>query len=244
MPPRLPALALVLAACLSPAGLGATGFSLADLGAARGAAVVAAGDAAAPVRFTLAPATPADRIDLHLPAPEAAAARSGLPAAAPGGGPDNLRHLIGWAEAGQGGYDAVQHGARSRPARPPTRMTIAEIYRWIDRTPGQPHAIGRYQFIPSTLRTLVAELGLSRQARFTPEVQDRLADLLLEDAGFSAFLAGRIGRHRFMENLARIWAGFPTSTGRSYYHGQAGNRAVITWEEFDSHMRRIFPRRG
>jgi hypothetical protein len=67
-----------------------------------------------------------------------------------------------------------------------------------------------------------------------------LADLLLEDAGFTPFMKGKISRHRFMENLARIWAGLPTSTGRSYYHGHAGNRAVITWNEFDSHMKSIF----
>ncbi len=155
----------------------------------------------------------------------------------------NLKHLIGWAEAGKAGYDAIQHGALIRPANRPTQMTIGEIYQWIAATPGQPHAIGRYQFIPSTLKNLVHELGLGRNTVFTSDVQDQLADILLEDAGFIAFQNGRIGRHQFMENLARIWAGFPTSTGRSYYHGHAGNRAVITWNEFDTHMKKIFSRR-
>jgi muramidase (phage lysozyme) len=119
-------------------------------------------------------------------------------------------------------------------------MTIGEIYRWIDRTPGQPHAIGRYQFIPSTLRSLVRQAGLSNNDRFTSAVQDGLADILLVDAGFNAFKKGKISRHRFMENLARIWAGFPTSNGRSYYHGYAGNKAVISWNEFDAVMKKIF----
>jgi hypothetical protein len=71
-------------------------------------------------------------------------------------------------------------------------------------------------------------------------VQDRLADLLLEDAGYSLFVDGKVSRHQFMDNLAKIWAGFPTSTGRSFYHGYAGNYATISWNEFDHHMASIF----
>ena len=152
----------------------------------------------------------------------------------------NLKHLIGWAEAGRNGYDAVQHGARIGPNKRPTQMTIGQIKQWIRATPGQPHAIGRYQFIPATLDTLVREIGFSANTVFTPDVQDRLADLLLEDAGYSLFVDGKVSRHQFMDNLAKIWAGFPTSTGRSFYHGYAGNYATISWNEFDHHMASIF----
>ena len=55
-----------------------------------------------------------------------------------------LLQLIVSAEAGLGGYDAVQHGVSRRPAKRPTDMTIGEICDWIVATPGQPHAIGRY----------------------------------------------------------------------------------------------------
>jgi len=65
-----------------------------------------------------------------------------------------LRQLIGRAEAGRKGYDAVQYGARIKPSKPPTQMTLAEIYAWIDATPGQPHAIGLYQFIPKIRQVL------------------------------------------------------------------------------------------
>tara|TARA_R100000935_G_scaffold10282_1_gene20560 strand:+ start:4980 stop:5684 length:705 start_codon:yes stop_codon:yes gene_type:complete len=152
----------------------------------------------------------------------------------------NLKHLIGWAEAGRNGYDAVQHGARIGPNKRPTQMTIGQIKQWIRATPGQPHAIGRYQFIPATLDTLVREIGFSANTVFTADVQDRLADLLLEDAGYSLFVDGKVSRHQFMDNLAKIWAGFPTSTGRSFYHGYAGNYATISWNEFDHHMASIF----
>jgi hypothetical protein len=157
-------------------------------------------------------------------------------------GVDGLRQLIASAEAGKADYDAVQHGAVIKTPKPPTRMTIREIYAWIDATPGQPHAIGRYQFIPSTLRRVVRELGLSLDERFTPRIQDLCADILLEDAGLSAFLHGEMSQKAFMNNLAKIWAGLPNATGRSHYHGYAGNRAVMTWAQFETGMSRIFPR--
>lgn len=39
---------------------------------------------------------------------------------------------------------------------------------------------------------------------------------------------GRLGDEAFMDNLARIWAGFPLRNGRSAYHGIAGNRATVS----------------
>lgn len=152
-----------------------------------------------------------------------------------------IRDVIARAEAGSQGYDAVQHGATIPPPQRPTQLTIAQIMAWIDATPGQPHAIGRYQFIPSTLRRLVADLGVDARAAFSPAVQDALADRLLEEAGFSDLLAGRLERRGYMNNLARVWAGLPTSSGKSYYHGYAGNRATMSWAQFEAHMGKIFP---
>lgn len=153
---------------------------------------------------------------------------------------DQLLSLIARAEAGSAGYDAVQHGARVKPSRPPTQMTLAEIYRWIADTPGQPHAIGRYQFIPSTLRRVARERGFGPETQFTPGVQDALALVLLEDAGFNRFQRAEMGRRQFMHNLARIWAGLPLPNGRSYYEGHAGNSATMTWAAFDGGMERIW----
>lgn len=153
-----------------------------------------------------------------------------------------LRSLIAEAEAGSAGYDAVQYGARIKPPAPPTQLTIGDIRRWIKATPGQPHAIGRYQFIPPTFERLVHILGLTDQDRFSPRIQDQLADILLEDAGLSAYVSGAMRQTVFMDNLAKIWAGLPNSTGRSHYHGYAGNKATISWDYFQSEMDRIFPR--
>lgn len=153
----------------------------------------------------------------------------------------HIRNIISQAEAGSKGYDAVQYGARKLPPKLPTQMTIAEIYRWIDQTPGQPHAIGRYQFIPATLKRLVKKLALSPNETFDARIQNRLADVLLEEAGLADTTRGDMTRQAFMNNLAKIWAGLPNSTGRSEYDGYAGNRATMTWARFSAEMEKVFP---
>lgn len=151
-----------------------------------------------------------------------------------------LLTLIAQAEAGSAGYDAVQYGARVKPPKRPTHMTLGEIYAWIAATPGQPHAIGRYQFIPDTLRRVARERGFGPEVPFSPAVQDVLALVLLEDAGLEAFQRGHMERRVFMRNLAQIWAGLPLPNGRSYYHGYAGNAASMTWAAFDGGMADIW----
>jgi len=152
-----------------------------------------------------------------------------------------LLDLIAQAEAGKKGYDAVQYGARIKPERPPTAMTLRQIFDWIARTPGQPHAIGRYQFIPPTLSSLIRQEGVAMDARFSPALQDRLAARLLAQAGLVEFLAGTRSRRDFMHGLARIWAGLPLPSGRSYYQGYAGNKATMSWARFEAGMTTIFP---
>ena len=154
---------------------------------------------------------------------------------------DLIRDLIQEAESRREGYDAVQHGARIKPEKRPTQMTLAEIFAWIDATPNQPHAIGRYQFIPKTLLRVVDKVGAKPGQRFTPALQDELADVLLVEAGLNRFQAGALDRTGFMNNLAKIWAGLPNSSGKSHYDGYAGNKASVTWARFESVMTRISP---
>ena len=152
-----------------------------------------------------------------------------------------LKDLIASVEAGVAGYDAVQYGARIRPAKPPTQLRIRDIRAWVAATPGQPHAIGRYQFIPPTFDHIVGQLGIPDAAIFSADVQDRMAQYLLDQAGLARFLSGEMGRVAFMNQLARIWAGLPNSTGKSHYHGYAGNKAAMSWARFEREMARIFP---
>lgn len=187
---------------------------------------------------------------IQLPASITKAARQGTPRAGYGSArsiklvgrteAERLKSLIAGAEVGSLGYEAIHTGAKRRPAQRPTQMTLSEVLHWIAATPGQPHAIGRYQFIPATLRGLIKRTGLPLSTQFDAYTQDKLADVLLHDAGFNEFRRGNLTRTRFMNNLARIWAGLPTSTGRSAYHGYAGNYATISWTDYDRHMATIF----
>lgn len=158
-----------------------------------------------------------------------------------GGDVLRIRHLIGQAESRRDGYDAVQHGARIKPEKRPTQMTLGEIYQWIKDTPEQPHAIGRYQFIPKTLARVARKAGAGSEQRFSSQLQDKLADVLLAEAGLQRFRSGTLKREAFMNNLAKIWAGLPNSSGKSHYDGYAGNKAAITWARFDAEMAGIEP---
>ena len=79
---------------------------------------------------------------------------------------EKLKSLIARAEAPHLGYDSVVKSAWRKPAKAPSQMSIGEIYTWIRATPNQNHAIGRYQFIPSTLKRLVAKSGLHHDVAF------------------------------------------------------------------------------
>ncbi|MEM7472162.1 MAG: hypothetical protein AAF340_12490 [Pseudomonadota bacterium] len=177
---------------------------------------------------------------LFAPWPERAPPHQARPSAALSAGAAELLDLIALAEAGAAGYDAVQHGARIRPKDKPTALTLGDIFKWIKDTPGQPHAIGRYQFIPATLGRLVTIKDYGPEVRFSKKVQDELAYLLLQEAGIAEFRAGALPRRAFMKNLARIWAGLPLPNGRSYYHGYAGNKATMSFARFEAGMARIF----
>ncbi len=154
---------------------------------------------------------------------------------------DRLLTLISQAESPVHGYDSVHHRASIRPPKRPSQMTIAEIVAWVHATPGQPHAIGRNQIIPETFNRVVRALGLSGDMLYDRRTQDMMGRYLVEEAGYSDFINGRITRERFMDQLAAVWAGLPLANGRSYYHGYAGNRATITRAEYASAMAAIFP---
>lgn len=154
---------------------------------------------------------------------------------------DDLLDLIAEAEAGPKGYDAVQVRAVIAPPKPPTQMTLAEIQDWIAATPGQQHAIGRYQIIPDTLAYLMVVMGVEPDAVFDPVLQDRMAVRLLDDAGLDAFLRQEMDHDSFMDAVAWIWAGLPLRSGLSAYHNYNGNRATISRDTYETRFARIFP---
>lgn len=90
-------------------------------------------------------------------------------------------------------------------------------------------ATGRYQFMPDTLRGLMAQLHLTGNEKFTPEMQDNLALQLLKNRGLEQWQKGGITDSQFANNLAAEWASLPVmQTGRSHYAGDGLNKALVT----------------
>lgn len=154
---------------------------------------------------------------------------------------ENLRSLIALAEAGAGGYDAVVYGAAVLPPAAPTELCLGDIREWVRRSPGQNHAIGRYQFVPATFERLATITGSADNDVFSEALQDRWANRLLQEAGYLEFLIGEISPDDFMDNLARIWAGLPLEGGTSAYENLAGNHATIDRSLFSHAIAKIFP---
>lgn len=146
-----------------------------------------------------------------------------------------LLDFIGNAEA-KGNYNAIYGKADS--SKPLDQMTVAEILKFQkehgDKTGSS--AIGRYQFLEGTLKTLVRDNKISKSAKFTPELQDQLATDLLERRGLNKYLSGKITAEQFGNRLSREWAALPQLTGanagKSYYAGVGDNNARVSADDF------------
>jgi hypothetical protein len=132
-------------------------------------------------------------------------------------------------------YDVVWSGIRKehRPKRPLTTMTIGEVLAWQDSIDPvyRSEAAGRYQILEDTLRGLYAEAGLTLKSLFDRAGQDALAIALLKRRGLDKYLSGALTVKQFCNELAKEWASLPVVSGkgkgRSYYHGDGLNAALV-----------------
>ena len=145
-----------------------------------------------------------------------------------------LANLI---SSGEGNWDSVNRGwAGDTPGgivwltgRSFSQMTVNEVInmqRW------KVYAVGRYQFIPSTLLFAVRQSGVSGSP-LTPEIQNRLFAALLEHKRphIAAYIRGEHNnKERVLRELAMEWASIEYRWGQSYY-GYGGNRAHISREQ-------------
>lgn len=159
-----------------------------------------------------------------------------------GYGPDNpLGRLIG---SGEGGYNSYNRGGAgdARGAQIDfSQMTVGEIMRRQDLPRGNPDrlfAVGKYQFTPDTLEETVRALGIDRNAKFTPQLQEKMfADYLIDEKrpAVKAYITGKAGGATGLDNaqhaLAQEFAsvGTPRKGGRGVYDGDSGgNLASIS----------------
>lgn len=135
------------------------------------------------------------------------------------------------AESG-GNYNAFhRHGNNSSIKF--TDMTVGEVLewqsskRWKDYGAGS-SAVGKYQFIESTLRETVRDAGISLDTKFTPGVQDKLIYVrLAKHRGLQKFLDGEITAEQFLDSgLAREFAGLKKTSGAGHYDKDGLNKAT------------------
>lgn len=152
-----------------------------------------------------------------------------LDKASASGGQAAILNLLGKTEGtdrGRGYDETLGYGAYTGGDVDLTRMSLDDVDALQTEMLKHPNnkfnssALGRYQIIRTTLRSLKDELGLDGSETFTPELQDRLAQALLERRGLSRYKSGEISSKQFLNNLAKEWASLPKSNGRGAYAGQ------------------------
>lgn len=153
-------------------------------------------------------------------------------------GSNTILDLIGLHES-QGDYNRVF--GENEATRNLTGMSVADVLRMqeaMKASGAASTAVGKYQFINKTLAGLVAELGLTGEEQFSPQLQDRLAQELLEQRGLSDYRAGKIDEATFMRELSKEWASLPMDqSGRGYYDDDGLNDASATPQEVAAALR-------
>lgn len=138
--------------------------------------------------------------------------------------------------------------------RPISQMTIGQLKTLQNRrrdAKGQIWAIGRYQIIPNTLRSMQRKAGLSDSDYFNPENQNKLGwQLLVDRKPVADYLSGKVPDNedtlrRAALEISKIWSsvGVPYSVNgvgkdQSYY-SRGGERASVSSAVIQEKLRQL-----
>ena len=158
-----------------------------------------------------------------------------------------LKPLGDLISKGEGDYNAINRGrAGDTPGgiQGLTGMTFENytVGQVMEMQRTRLYAVGRYQFIPVTLRFAVAHSNVDSLDMFTPDVQDRLmaALILYKRPAVGAYLRGDHELEGWALNeLAKEWASIEYRNGRGFYDHVGGNRAHITRAEVSAVLQQI-----
>jgi len=137
-------------------------------------------------------------------------------------------------------YDMVyNYGDTLAPSKPVSEMTMEELYNFqtklINATKGTvpgtnlgTSAVGKYQVIRKSLfgtgtaekpmkNSWADKLNLKPDTVYTPEVQEKIARLALQEAGYNSFIKGTKTEEAFHDRIANIWASVAKSSGKDTY---------------------------
>lgn len=130
-----------------------------------------------------------------------------------------------WNSVNRGRAGDTPGGIRSITGKSFSDHTVGEVKALQRR---RIYAVGRYQLIPSTLSFAVSKAGVKATERFTPQVQNRLLQALLDykRPSIGGYIRGEHDNlNRALRAMALEWASVAWVGGRSYYSGINGNRA-------------------
>ena len=136
-----------------------------------------------------------------------------------------------WNSVNRGRAGDTPGGIASVTGKSFSELTVGQVKN-LQRS--RIYAVGRYQMIPSTLSYAVSKAGVAASARFTPEIQNRLLQALLDHKrpSIGAYIRGEHDNLNLaLRAMALEWASVAWSNGYSYYAGRGGNRAHVTRNE-------------
>ena len=154
------------------------------------------------------------------------------------GGPakGSLGAAVAAYESGKKGYNAYNNGTAGKGSMNYnlTDMTVGEVMALQALPKGDSRrvfAAGKYQAIPATLAGAVNTLGIDKNAKFSPEMQDYIFSNYLVGAKrpeLEAYIKGKsANKARAEDAIAREFASIKNSRGVGFYdNDKAGNRAV------------------
>ena len=158
------------------------------------------------------------------------------------------------AAESKGNYNAVVDRVDNQDNPRLVTMTIKGILDFQQRL-GVRNACGKYQIIRLTLNGTFKKVALTENNLFDPDTQDKLAmELLMNTRKGKDFLnsaGSQSDVEAFALGIAKEWAAMPVLTptighkdisldrGDSFYKGTAGNKSLVTADDFETAIRRF-----
>lgn len=142
--------------------------------------------------------------------------------------PKELLDAIASGEATKAGYDTIYGGAKVKPDKPVSQMTVEEVLAYQQKlkdSGSASTAVGRYQFLKKTLQGLLDQGVVKGSDKFDGRTQDKLAAALLNQGkgNLKDFQSGKVTAAQFQDHVAGIWASVKNSSGRGTYDGDGLN---------------------
>jgi hypothetical protein len=168
-----------------------------------------------PIPAQSTPTTPA----VPTPAPTPTSSKAGY---------KSILDLISSVEAPS--YDTINGGHINGLSK----MTIAGARQAALNAGYGSGAMGRYQQMPQFVLERARSIGLDpNRDLFSPQNQDKLGILLIDQAGYKSWKAGKMSTQKFAYNLAGTWRGLPEGPSGLTFQDQyaSGNKAHTSWSK-------------